>query len=137
MHGKPIHQCECERCKGGDDEHEKEIHHQINVVMSRLDEQQQRWYAAVEANRHGHGGVKLVSKITGMNEKTIRRGRQELALDLADRPDDRIRLPGAGRPASEKKDPTIEQQLMDLIEDDVAIALAVGRNNCRSKWPIP
>ena len=103
MPRKPIHQCECERCKSGDDEHEKEIHHQINVVMSRLDEQQRRWYAAVEANRHGHGGVKLVSKVTGMNEKTIRRGRQELALDLADRPDERIRLPGAGRPATEKK----------------------------------
>lgn len=79
------------------------IHHQINVVMSRLDEQQRRWYAAVEANRHGHGGTKLVSQITGLDEKTIRRGQKELALDLSDRPDERIRLPGAGRPRAEKK----------------------------------
>jgi hypothetical protein len=79
------------------------IHHQVNVVMSRLDEQQRRWYAAVEANRHGHGGTKLVSQITGLDEKTIRRGQKELALDLSDRPDERIRLPGAGRPRVEKK----------------------------------
>ena len=74
--------------------------------MSRLDEQQRRWYAAVEANRHGHGGTKLVSQITGLDEKTIRRGQQELSLDLAGRPDDRVRLPGAGRPKSEKKSRT-------------------------------
>jgi len=71
--------------------------------MSRLDEQQRRWYAGVEANRYGHGGTRLVSQITGLDEKTIRRGQKELALDLAERPNDRIRLPGAGRPTVEKK----------------------------------
>lgn len=71
--------------------------------MSRLDEQQRRWFAAVEANRHGHGGIKLVSQITGLDEKTIQRGQQELALDLENRPVERIRLPGAGRLSSEKK----------------------------------
>ena len=71
--------------------------------MSRLDEQQRRWYAAVEANRRGHGGLTLVSQITGLDEKTIRRGQEELALDLIDRPNNRIRLPGAGRPPVEKK----------------------------------
>ena len=79
------------------------LHHQINVVMSRLDEQQRRWYAAIEANRRGHGGLTLVSQITGLDEKTIRRGQEELALDLTDRPNDRVRLPGAGRPRVEKK----------------------------------
>lgn len=98
-----IHQCQCAHCQGGSELHEKQIHHQINVVMSRLDEQQRRWYAAVEANRHGHGGIKLVCQITGLAEKTIRQGQQELSLDLAERPEDRIRLPGAGRPRAEKK----------------------------------
>jgi hypothetical protein len=82
------------------------IHHQINVVMSRLDEQQRRWYAAVEANRYGHGGLKLVSQITGLDEKTIQRGQQELALELQNRPEERIRLAGAGRPSRQKKSQT-------------------------------
>ena len=85
------------------DHQEQVIHHQINVVMSRLDEQQRRLYGAVEANRRGYGGIKMVSEITGLDEKTIQRGQQELSSDLADRPDDRVRLPGAGRRRTEKK----------------------------------
>lgn len=103
MSTKPIHQCQCDGCQQESDPIEKMIHHQINVVMSRLDEPQKRWYAAVEANRHRHKGVELVSKITGLDEKTIRRGQAELAEDLVGRPEDRVRLPGAGRPAVEKK----------------------------------
>lgn len=100
---REIHQCQCPPCQGEAESQEKMIHEQINLVMSRLDEQQRRWYAAVEANRHGHGGIKLVSQITGLDEKTIQRGQQELAKDLATRPVERVRLPGAGRPSSEKK----------------------------------
>lgn len=75
----------------------------MNVLMSRLDEQQRRWYAAVEAEKIGHGGNVRVAQITGLNVETIRQGRRELAQDLVDRPVDRIRLPGGGRPRAEKK----------------------------------
>lgn len=59
--------------------------------------------AAVEANRQGHGGIKLVSQITGLDEKTIHRGQEELSLDVANRPPDRIRLCGAGGPSAKKR----------------------------------
>lgn len=100
---KSIHQCQCDKCQQKSEHQEIQIHHQINVVMSRLDEQQRRWYAAVEANRHDRYGVELVSKITGLDEKTIRRGQAELADDLIKRPEERVRLPGGGRPKVEKK----------------------------------
>jgi hypothetical protein len=103
MQSREIHQCQCEHCQAGDKPERQQLHEQINLVMSRLDEQQRRWYAAVEANRHGHGGIKLVSTITGIDEKTIGRGQQELAVDLAQRPQDRIRVPGGGRPSTQKK----------------------------------
>jgi hypothetical protein len=45
----------------------------------------------------------LVAHITGLDPHTIRRGRQELAVLLAERPTDRVRVPGAGRPRAEKK----------------------------------
>ncbi len=77
----------------------------MNLLMSRLDEQQRRWYAAVESAKVGHGGDRQVSRITGLNVDTIRRGREELADDLEGRPADRVRLPGGGRPAVEKKVP--------------------------------
>jgi hypothetical protein len=75
----------------------------MNLLMSRLDEQQRRWYAALESQRIGHGGDRLLSLITGLDEKTIARGREELAASLTERPIEQVRLPGGGRPAAEKK----------------------------------
>jgi hypothetical protein len=75
----------------------------MNLFLSRLDEQQRRWYVALEAKKRGRGGPTLMSEITGMDVGTIRRGRDELANELADRPVDRVRQPGGGRPAVEKK----------------------------------
>lgn len=103
MKQREIRACQCNSCRREDNAQVRLIHQQINLVMSRLDEQQRRWYAAVEANRYGHGGIGLVSQITGLDEKTIARGQEELALDLESRPQERIRLPGAGRPSSQKK----------------------------------
>jgi hypothetical protein len=69
----------------------------MNLLLSRLDEQQRRWYVALEAKKLGHGGITLMSQITGMSMDTIRRGRDELDSSLVDRPVDRVRLPGGGR----------------------------------------
>jgi hypothetical protein len=77
----------------------------MNLFLSRLDEQQRRWYVALEADRIDHGGDRLLAQITGMDEKTIRRGREELSARLAERPTDRVRQPGGGRPPVEKKTP--------------------------------
>jgi predicted mannosyl-3-phosphoglycerate phosphatase (HAD superfamily) len=82
---------------------EQLLHQQINLLMSRLDEQQRRWFAAVEANRLGHGGDERIANITGLDPKTIRRGRQELSDSLNSRPVEKVRLEGAGRPLAEKK----------------------------------
>jgi hypothetical protein len=75
----------------------------MKLLLSRLDEQPRRWYVAVESTRLGTGGDRWLAQITGLDEKTIQRGRQELADSLAQRPEQRVRLPGAGRPRAEKK----------------------------------
>jgi hypothetical protein len=77
----------------------------MNLLMSRLDEQQRRWFAAVEAERVGRGGDTLLARITGLDEGTIAKGRQELAESLETRPPNRVRLPGGGRRPVEKKTP--------------------------------
>jgi hypothetical protein len=97
--------CQCPLCQGGADQVERERHRQLLLVFNRLDENQRRWFVALEAKRLGHGGDRLLSQITGMDEKTIRRGRAELDASLADNPPDRIRRPGGGRPPVEKKTP--------------------------------
>ena len=98
-----MHECECETCQEETSNPEKEEHHLMNVFMSRLDEQERRWYAALEAKKLGHGGIEALSKITGLNANTIRRGQNELSSDLSGRPSDRIRIAGGGRKAIEKK----------------------------------
>ena len=93
-----VYQCQCSECRRGTPHPEQDLHRYMNLFLSRLDEQQRRWYVGLESLRIGRGGVRLLSQITGMDEKTIRRGRAELAGALAERPTDRIRLPGGGRP---------------------------------------
>lgn len=97
-----VHQCECENCRQAGDHPDKELHHQMNLLLSRLDEQQKRWYVGLEAKKIGHGGMTLLSQITGMSLDTIRRGRDELTENLVERPVDRVRLPGGGRHPVEK-----------------------------------
>jgi hypothetical protein len=103
MEDTPLHSCQCPACASGDDHPERQLHHQMNVLLLRLNEQQRRWVAAWESKKIGYGGDVLVSRITGLHVDTIRRGREELDSDLEGRPVDRVRLPGAGRPAVEKK----------------------------------
>lgn len=103
MPARPLHVCGCPSCQQGIQHSDQATHQRLNLLLSRMDEQQRRWIVAHEAQRIGHGGDKLLSLITGLDEKTIARGRQELAEDLSACPAERIRQPGAGRPLAEKK----------------------------------
>ena len=98
-----LHQCQCPDCVASADHADRELHCQMNLLFSRLDEQQRRWVAALESKKVGHGGDTFVSLIVGLHVDTIRRGRQELDADLANRPTGRVRNPGAGRPSVKKK----------------------------------
>jgi hypothetical protein len=102
---EPVHQCECEVCQRGEDAAQKADRQRVNLLMSRLDEQQRRWYAAVESAKIGFGGDVQVSRITGLNVETIRRGRREVAKQLVTQPAARIRLAGGGRLRVEKNSP--------------------------------
>jgi len=98
-----IAECQCPHCQQEGAHPDRVLHRRMNVFMSRLDEAQRRWYAALESQRMGHGGDRLLAQITGVDEKTIRRGREEMGTELAERPAERVRQPGAGRPLAEKK----------------------------------
>ena len=103
MQSHEVHQCECPICSQSSDHPDKRFHRQFNVLLSRLDEQQRRWMVALESKKIGHGGDRQMAKVSGISVETIRKGRKELDADLKDRPTDRVRLPGGGRPRIEKK----------------------------------
>ena len=62
-----------------------------------LSEKDQRRYAAMEAQRLGHGGISYVANILGCSTKTISRGMDELDTLDNDPAAGRVRRPGAGR----------------------------------------
>lgn len=103
MTAREIYQCQCENCQQSEYHPDKQNHHMMNLLLSRLDEQQRRWYVAVEAEKIGHGGTVYMSIVTGININTIRKGRREMVNNLANRPHDRIRTKGGGRKPVEKK----------------------------------
>jgi hypothetical protein len=99
---RAVHQCQCAKCEAGNEVTQR-AHHQLNVLMSRLNERERRWLAAMEANKLGHGGTRRLQEMTGLDINTIRRGRRELETDLVTLPKNRIRAVGGGRKRVEKK----------------------------------
>ena len=52
MHeAKGIHRCQCLVCQSLHEHPDQLHHHQINLLLSRLDEQQRRWFVAIESQR--------------------------------------------------------------------------------------
>lgn len=98
-----IHQCECGICKAGTDPETARHHYQMNLFLSRLNEPHRRWYTGLLSQKPGSPSDRQLSLITGLDEKTIRRGRNELEAGLVDLPLDRQRREGGGRPPAEKK----------------------------------
>ncbi|MBN1666311.1 MAG: hypothetical protein JW862_04460 [Anaerolineales bacterium] len=89
-----LNHCNCEICSLGVAHPEQVLHKHVNLLMSRLDEQQRRWLAALLAEKYGLsiGGVHLVSQVTGLAEKTVRRGLREIENGFEGRPNGGARL---------------------------------------------
>lgn len=117
---RPGHQCQCEACVSGEDHPERESHRAMNRLMEELDERQRRLYAATEAQRRGWGGCRVVRQITGISQRSLKRGMDELAGRVAPPPAGRVRGVGGGRPAIEVAQPGIEAALEALVEGQTA-----------------
>jgi hypothetical protein len=74
-----VQTCQWPDCQHDTPPPAQELHRQMHVVLSRLDAQQRRWYAALEATRLGRGGERLRAHITGLDPQTSRRGRRSSA----------------------------------------------------------
>jgi hypothetical protein len=54
--------------------------HEESMILffDNLDEKNKRYYAAVEAEKLGHGGIVYIAQLFGITEKTVRKGIKEL-----------------------------------------------------------
>lgn len=51
----------------------------MHTLFLSLAERERRHYAAVEAAKLGHGGIRYLARVLGCDVKTIRRGIKELS----------------------------------------------------------
>lgn len=115
-----VRRCACVLCRRRRPHPTRALHAEIHLFASRLDEQQRRWFVAFEAGRLGHGGAQLLAQITGLSPHTIRRSQRELDAGLRERPTDRVRVPGGGRPAREAQDPALVPTLEAVLAEETA-----------------
>jgi transposase len=88
-------------------------------LRSHLDEKVLRLWAAVEAQSLGRGGITQVSEATSLSRTTIYVGVSELESgepDIATRLPGKIRRAGGGRKKLREKDPSLLQDLDELLE---------------------
>jgi hypothetical protein len=99
-----IHHCSCPVCCREPDGAIAREHQAINRLLACTDERSRRLFVGFLARRHGHGGIALLARITGLDRNTIARGRHE--SDRGDRlPSGRVRRPGAGPKRVEVRSP--------------------------------
>jgi hypothetical protein len=100
-----VRQCPCPICRDSTDLTTVQQHAAINVSLSRLNEPQRRWFVATLSLQANPPTDQELSCMTGLDPKTIRRGRRELHHAAPDQHPARQRHPGGGRQRSEKKTP--------------------------------
>jgi hypothetical protein len=84
------------------------------AVRRSLDERGRRLFAAAEARSAGHGGISASARATGVARSTIGRGLKD--LDDPDGLSGQVRRPGSGRRALTAVDPTLLEDLRQLLE---------------------
>ena len=86
-----VHMCECAICQAAADHGIIGQHQRMNLFLSRLTEPQRRWYVGMLSQEPGSPGDVALARITGLDRKTIRRGRREVSAGLAEFPPERQR----------------------------------------------
>lgn len=59
--------------------YDKDTEEYMILFFENLSEKDRRHYAAVEAKKLGHGGIKYIAALFSISERTIQRGLDELA----------------------------------------------------------
>jgi hypothetical protein len=71
-----------------------EVWKHMKAFYESLSEKDRRRYAAVEAEKLGHGGVECIAQALGCDPKTIREGRSDVEQLPQDEAGQRIRKKG-------------------------------------------
>jgi hypothetical protein len=96
-----------------------DVEQTMRAFYRSLRENDRRRYAAVEAAKLGHGGIEYISRVLGLDPKTIRQGQRDLE-DLPEDPASRVRNPGGGRKRKIDDDPKIDEDFREVLVEHTA-----------------
>jgi hypothetical protein len=97
----------------------EEIEHLMKTLFCQLSEKDRRRYAAVEAQKLGWGGKDYISRLLGIDSRTICQGLADLR-ELEDPALRRIRRPGGGRKSIIDTTPELEPIFLEVISEHTA-----------------
>ena len=92
----------------------------LRQYYQSLSEKDRRRFAAVEAIKLGHGGLRYIANVLGCDPHTVKAGMRELKQLPTDPTEHRVRKPGGGRKKTEEKHPDVIEQVQDAIKDRTA-----------------
>jgi len=102
---QPVYDTELEKC--------------MIMLYGSLSEKDRRRYAAVEAQKLGHGGIIYIATLFGCDEKTIKRGLSEFG-DEEKMKQAGIRLPGGGAQSKIDKFVDIDEIFLTILKENTA-----------------
>ena len=88
-------------------------------ILERSPENIRRWLVGLLSLQLAQGGISRLASLTGMNPKTISAGRDDLANELSD-VSEFVRREGGGRKLLTETDPTLDEDLDELLRHQVA-----------------
>ena len=79
------------------DPYPSEVCEHMKAFHDSLSEKDRRRYAAVEAEKLGHGGVEYIASVLGCSERTVRQGHSDVSKLPEDEAEGRIRKKGGSQ----------------------------------------
>jgi len=99
----------------------EEIEAEMLKFYDSLSEKDQRRYAAIEAKKLGHGGIKYNSELFGCHRNTITEGKKEIENTVPEKFNDKaIRDTGGGRKSCFEQIPELDQAFLRVVEEHTA-----------------
>jgi len=99
----------------------EEIETEMLKFYSSLSEKDKRRYAAIEAKKIGHGGIKYISELFGCHRNTITEGKNEIENIESEKFNDQgIREKGGGRKSCIEQIPELDEAFLRVVQEHTA-----------------
>lgn len=99
----------------------EEIETEMRKFYTSLGEKDKRRYAAIEAKKMGHGGIKYISELFGCHRNTITEGKNEVENIEEEKFNNKaIRVNGGGRKSCFEQIPELDEAFLKVVQEHTA-----------------